>query len=240
MTEGERLQKVLAHAGVASRRTIEEMIVAGRIKVNGRRARLGQRVDPSKDKVQVDGSTVPLQVDLVHYLLNKPEGYVTTADDERGRPTVLDLVDPDLRLWPVGRLDMATEGALILTNDGELTHRLTHPSFEIPKTYLAEVEGHVGPAVLGRLRRGIELDDGVTAPAKAQVVGQSPTHTLVELVVTEGRNRLVRRMFEDVGNPVRRLARTAIGPLAVGRLKPGSVRKLAPAEVRELYRACGL
>ena len=240
MSEGERVQKVLAHAGVASRRAIEEMIVAGRIKVNGRRARLGQRIDPDKDKVQVDGSTVPLQVDLVHYLLNKPEGYVTTADDERGRPTVLDLMDPDLRLWPVGRLDMATEGALLLTNDGDLTHRLTHPSFEVPKTYLAEVEGHVGPAVLGRLRRGVELDDGVTAPARVQVVGQTPTHTLVELVVTEGRNRLVRRMFEEVGNPVRRLARTAIGPLSVGRLKPGSVRKLAPAEVRELYRACGL
>ena len=240
MSEGERLQKVLAHAGVASRRAIEEMIVAGRVKVNGRRARLGQRVDPSKDKVQVDGSTVPLQVDLVHYLLNKPEGYVTTADDERGRPTVLDLVDPDLRVWPVGRLDMATEGALLLTNDGDLTHRLTHPSFEVPKTYLAEVEGHVGPAVLGRLRRGIELDDGITAPAQVQVIGQTPTHTLVELVVTEGRNRLVRRMFDEVGNPVRRLARTAIGPLVVGRLKPGSVRKLAPVEVRELYRACGL
>ena len=238
--EGERLQKVLAHAGVGSRRAVEEMIAAGRVSVNGEVAALGRRVDPAKDKVQVDGSTVPLATDLEYLLLNKPEGVVTTADDEAGRATVLDLVEAERRVWPVGRLDMATEGALLLTNDGELTLRLTHPRYHVPKTYLAEVRGSVGAAALKRLARGVELDDGVTAPAEARVRQRSGDRTLVELTISEGRNRQVRRMLEAVGHPVLGLARTAIGPLGLGRLKPGTWRRLSPDEVRALYRACGL
>ena len=238
--EGERLQKVLAHAGVASRRAVEEMIVAGRVRVNGKVARLGQRVDSSKDKVEVDGSTVPLETTLVHYLLNKPAGVVATASDPDGRPTVLDLIDTDTRVWAVGRLDLDTEGALIITNDGDLTHNLTHPSFEVPKEYVAEVQGHVGHRALTRLARGVDLEEGRTAPAEASILERRAGATLIRLVITEGRNRQVRRMTEAVGHPVKRLVRVAIGPLQVGRLKPGTYRKLSPAEVRALYKAAGL
>lgn len=238
--EGERLQKVLARAGLGSRRAVEGLIEQGRVRVNGRRAELGRRVDPSKDTVEVDGSRIPLATDLVHYLLNKPAGVVTTASDPEGRPTVLELVDLEARVWPVGRLDYDTEGALILTNDGELTHRLTHPSFEIPKTYVAEVRGTPGRGALGRLARGIELEDGRTAPAKASLVSRSAGASLVEITVAEGRKRQVRRMLEAVGYPVDRLVRTRIGPLMLGRLKPGTIRRLSLEEVRALYRACGL
>jgi 23S rRNA pseudouridine2605 synthase len=238
--EGERLQKVLARAGLGSRRSIEDMIAAGRIAVNGETASLGRRVDPTKDVVEVDGSRVPLAADLVHYLLNKPSGVVTTASDPQGRPTVLDLVELPARVWPAGRLDVDSEGALILTNDGDLGHRLTHPSFEVPKTYVVSVGGGVGERALRALARGVELDDGKTRPAKASVVSRSGGSTLVELTITEGRNRQVRRMFEAVGYRVLRLVRTEIGPLKLGHLKPGSIRKLSPAEVRMLYRATGL
>ena len=234
---GERLQKVLAHAGVGSRRAIEEMIVEGRVKVNGTRAELGRRIDPEKDKVEVDGSFVPLRAELVYYLLNKPEGVVTTADDPEGRPTVLDLVDSAERVWPVGRLDIGSEGALILTNDGDLTQRLTHPSYHVPRTYIAQVEGSVGYKVLGRLAKGIDLEDGPTQPARVGLLERVPGGSLVEITITEGRNRQVRRMFEAVGHPVTRLARRAIGPLELGRLKPGAYRKLSPTEVQSLYRA---
>ena len=238
--EGERLQKVLAAAGIGSRRAVEELIDQGRIAVNGRRARLGQRVDPTKDQVEVDGSRVPLQAELVHYLLNKPPGVVSTASDPEGRETVTDLVPGGERVWPVGRLDADSEGAVLLTNDGDLTYRLTHPSFEVPKTYLAEVEGAPGARALKALERGVELDDGPTAPAEARLVSRGRAHSLVEVTLTEGRNRQVRRMLEGVGHPVRRLVRTGIGPLMLGRLKPGTVRRLKPDEVRALYRAAGL
>lgn len=238
--EGERLQKVLARAGLGSRRAVEEMIQAGRIAVNGTTARLGQRVDPSKDKVEVDGSGVPLDVDLVHYLLNKPTGVVTTADDPTGRPTVLDLVELPVRVWPAGRLDIDSEGALILTNDGELSHRLTHPSFEVPKTYVVKVGGSVSERSIRALARGVELEDGLTRPAKVTPLDRSGGSTLVEITITEGRNRQVRRMFDAVGHRVLGLVRTAIGPLKLGHLKTGSVRKLSPVEVRSLYRATGL
>ena len=238
--EGERLQKVLARAGVGSRRAIEGLIEQGRVSVNGETARLGRRVDPSKDKVEVDGSGVPLDVNLVYYLVNKPEGTVTTADDPEGRPTVVDLVDAPARVWPVGRLDIDSEGALLLTNDGELSHRLTHPSFEVPKTYVAKVTGRVGDRSLRALARGVELEDGLTAPALVAVIDRSGGATLVEITITEGRNRQVRRMFDALGHRVLGLARIAVGPLKLGHLKPGSVRRLSPAEVRELYRAAGL
>lgn len=240
MDEPQRLQKVLAHAGVASRRKVEDLIEQGRVKVNGSRARLGQRVDPMKDEVEVDGSRVPLAPGLRYFLVNKPEGMVTTARDEFGRSTVMDLIGEDVRVWPVGRLDMDTEGALIVTNDGDLTARLTHARYGVEKVYLATVDGAVGMAALKRLVRGVELEDGPARAVRAQVVERSGGATLVELVMTEGRKREVRRMLAAAGYPVRRLARTAIGPVGIGRLKPGTYRKLTPDEIRALYRACGL
>lgn len=235
--EGDRLQKVLAHAGVASRRAAEELISAGRVTVNGKRARLGQRVDASKDEVEVDGSRVPVAPELRYYLLNKPIGTVTTTSDEKGRDTVMDLIGEGERLWPVGRLDTDTEGALLITNDGELTQRLTHPSYEVPKTYLAEVRGTVSRATVRDLVSGVELEDGVATARRAEVVGTSRDATLVELDMGEGRTREVRRMFAAVGHPVTRLARTAIGPLGLGRLRPGTYRRVTPDEIAALYRA---
>ena len=238
--QGERLQKVLARAGVGSRRAVEEMIAAGRIRVNGERAQLGRRIDPSKDIVEVDGSRYPLDTELVYYLMNKPVGVVTTASDPEGRTTVLDLVDPPVRVWSVGRLDVDTEGAIVLTNDGELTQALTHPSHGIPKTYVAEVAGGIKERTLQRLARGVDLEDGPTAPAQVGLVERLPSGSLVEITITEGKNRQVRRMFEVVGHPVRRLARVGIGPVRLGRLKPGTVRRMSPAEVQTLFRASGM
>ena len=238
--EGERLQKVLARAGVGSRRAVEEMIVAGRISVNGQKAVLGQRVNITKDEVKVDGSGVPLAEHLVYYVANKPVGVVSTAADPENRPTVVDLADPGVRLWPVGRLDIDSEGAVILTNDGDLTNRLTHPSYGVPKTYLVEVQGSMPEKIARQLARGVELDDGVTAPAEVQLIERSRGGSLVEVTLREGRNRQVRRMMEAVGHPVRRLVRTKIGPIALGRLRPGTVRRLSPEEVRALYREVGL
>lgn len=232
MSEAERIQKVLAAAGVASRRAVEEMVADGRITVNGQRARLGQRVDPERDTVEVDGIPVGLRADLVYYLLNKPIGVVTTASDPQGRPTVVDMVPGDPRVFPVGRLDADSEGLLLLTNNGDLTHRLTHPSFGVDKEYLAHVEGRPRRGVLRRLRDGVELDDGV-----AQAVAVSlPEPSVIRILVHEGRNRLVRRMCEAVGHPVIRLVRTRIGPLADRKLPPGQWRELSGSEVRELER----
>lgn len=238
--DGERLQKVLARAGIGSRRAVEELIAGGRVRVNGERVALGRRVDITKDVVEVDGSRVPLEATLRYLLANKPLGVVSTADDPEGRTTVLDLVEIAERVWPVGRLDIDTEGAILLTNDGELTFRLTHPSYEIPKTYLADARGAVKERDVRRLRRGIELDDGPTAPADVEIVDRLGGSTLVRVVIHEGRNRQVRRMFDAIGHPVARLARTAIGPVTLGRLKPGTARRLTLDEVRALYRAVGL
>ena len=230
---GERLQKVLAAAGLGSRRACEELVAAGRVTVNGEVAALGRRVDPEADRVAVDGVPVSVKPGLVHYLLNKPRGVVSTADDPQGRPKVVDLVPAEPRVFPVGRLDADTEGLLLLTNDGELTHRLTHPSYGLEKEYLAEVEGNPRREALRRLRTGVELEDGVTAPARASLLAPN----VVRLVITEGRNRQVRRMCAAVGHPVRRLVRTRIGPLADRRLPPGRWRRLAPGEVRALEQA---
>jgi 23S rRNA pseudouridine2605 synthase len=227
---GERLQKVMAAAGVGSRRVCEEYIDAGRVTVNGEVARLGRRVDPEHDVIELDGALIPIRTGLVYYLLNKPAGVVTTASDPQGRPTVVDLVPEEPRVFPVGRLDVATEGLLLLTNDGELTHRLTHPRFGVEKEYLAEVEGQVSRHAVRQLREGVELDDGVTAPAKVALVAPS----VVRLVIHEGRNRQVRRMCEAVGNPVRRLVRLRIGPLSDRSLAPGTWRALTGDEVRSL------
>jgi 23S rRNA pseudouridine2605 synthase len=231
--EGERLQKVLARAGIGSRRVCEDLIAGGKVTVNGEVAVLGRRVDPDTDRVEIDGVPLSVRDGLVYYLLNKPPGVVTTASDPQGRPTVVELVPPEPRVYPVGRLDADTEGLLILTNDGDLTHRLTHPSFGVEKEYLAEVEGEPTRGELRRLRDGIPLEDGMTAPARASL--QPPN--LVTLVIHEGRNRQVRRMCDAIGHPVRRLARVRIGPLADRSIKPGEWRELTSAEVRSLETA---
>ena len=224
--EAERLQKVLARAGVGSRRAVEELIARGRVRVNGEPAELGRRVRPDKDVVEVDGSRVPLLVDLVYLLLNKPVGVVTTASDPEGRPSVLDYVGIADRVWPVGRLDADTSGALLLTNDGPLTQRLSHPRYGAPKTYVAEVRGPIGAAALRRLARGVHLPDGTAVARGVRLLGRQGSASVVEITVDEGRNRLVRRMLEEVGHPVRRLVRVAIGPLMLGRLKEGTARRL--------------
>ena len=237
LPEGERLQKVLARAGLGSRRVCEEFIAEGRVTVNGDTAVLGRRVDVGRDAVALDGVPVVVRDDLVYYLLNKPAGYVSTASDPEGRPTVVDLVPSTPRVFPVGRLDYDTEGLLLLTNDGDLTHLLTHPRFGVVKTYLAEVEGEPAPSTVRALREGVELDDGLTAPARVTVVQTRGATTAIELGIHEGRNRQVRRMCEAVGHPVVRLVRTRIGPLRDGSLKPGTWRALTQAEVRRLYEA---
>ncbi len=233
--EGERLQKVLASRGYGSRRSCEALIEAGRVTVNGEVAVLGCRVDVDADVVEIDGHLVAVRPGLVHYLLNKPAGVVTTARDPRGRPTVVELVPAEPRVFPVGRLDVGTEGLLLLTNDGELAHRLTHPSFGIEKEYLAHVAGRPGPGVLRRLREGVTLDDGVTAPAAVS----QPSPGVLRIAIHEGRNRQVRRMCEAVGHPVRRLVRVRIGPLTDPRLRPGAWRPVIPAELRALSEAIG-
>lgn len=231
--EGERLQKVLARAGVGSRRACEELIVAGRVTVNGELPVLGRRIDPAVDLVELDGVPLPLQPGLVHYLLNKPTGVVSTVEDTHGRQTVVSLVPESPRVFPVGRLDMDSEGLLILTNDGGLAHRLTHPSFGVPKEYLVHVEGAPTPGEIARLRTGVDLEDGPTAPAQVAVVAPD----LLRIAIHEGRNRQVRRMCEAVGHPVRRLVRTRIGPIADPTLRPGTFRLLSFDEVRSLGAA---
>jgi 23S rRNA pseudouridine2605 synthase len=236
--QGERLQKVLARAGVGSRRTNEMLIAEGRVTVNGEVAVLGRRVDAEHDRVALDGVPVVVDESLEHWVLNKPAGYVTTAHDTHGRPTVLDLVPVEPRVFPVGRLDFDTEGLLLLTNDGELAQLLTHPRYGVEKEYFAEVEGKPSPADLRALRAGVELDDGPTRPARVKVVQQSASGTTaLTIVVKEGRKRMVRRMCAAVGHPVVRLARTRIGTLRDPHLAPGTWRVLAAGEVRALYAA---
>jgi 23S rRNA pseudouridine2605 synthase len=231
--EGERLQKVLARAGFGSRRVCEELIADGRVTVNGRVADLGRRVEVSTDVVAVDAVPVGVLPDLVYYLVNKPSGYVTTASDPEGRPTVVELVPSQPRVFPVGRLDAATEGLLILTNDGVLTQHLTHPSHGVEKEYLAEVEGAVPPAAIRQLREGVDLEDGRTSAARVSAVAPN----VLRIVIHEGRNRQIRRMCEAVGYPVVRLVRTRIGTISDRQLRPSSWRDLSVEEVRELSRA---
>lgn len=233
---GERLQKVLARAGLGSRRVCEDLIEDGLVTVNGEVVRLGARVEVDVDVVEVEGVPIGVRPGLVYYLLNKSAGVVTTADDPQGRPTVVSLVPDTPRVHPVGRLDLDTEGLLLITNDGQLTHRLTHPSFGVEKEYVAEVEGDPGRGALRRLRDGVELEDGLTAPAKVSSLGPG----LVRMTIHEGRNRQVRRMCAAVGHPVRRLVRTRIGPLRDTHLRPGEWRELTTDEVRDLERAVRL
>ena len=234
MPEGERLQKVLASRGWGSRRVCEALIEDGRVTVNGEVAELGRRVDVESDRVEVDGAPVGVRPGLVYYLLNKPQGVVTTARDTHGRPTVVALVPASPRVFPVGRLDIDSEGLLLLTNDGELAQLLTHPSHGVEKEYLVEVAGgNVASGALRRLRDGVELDDGITAPAKAS----QPSPGVLRITIHEGRNRQVRRMCEAIGHPVQRLVRVRVGPLRDPKLPPGSWRPLTPAEVKHLIES---
>jgi 23S rRNA pseudouridine2605 synthase len=231
-SEGERLQKVLARVGYGSRRTCEELIAEGRVTVNGEVAVLGRRVDVETDLVAVDRAPVGVLPGLVYYLLNKPTGVVTTADDPQGRPSVLEFVPATPRVFSVGRLDLQTEGLLVLTNDGTLAQLLAHPRFGVEKEYLAELRGVPSPGALRWLREGV-LIDGETAPARVAAVSPG----VVRIVIHEGRNRQVRRMCETVGYPVVRLVRTRIGPVTDRSLRPGAWRPLEAAEVRSLAEA---
>lgn len=234
--EGERLQKTLARAGYGSRRACELLIVAGRVTVDGHVAELGNRVRPDTQLICVDGKLAATMQQKVYLLLNKPDGVVTTAQDPQGRPTVLELVESPVRVFPVGRLDMNTEGLLILTNDGRLAHLLTHPSTGVAKEYLVRVEGDPSPAALRRLREGVELEDGLTSPAQVSRVSEG----LLRIVIHEGRNRQVRRMCAAVNHEVTRLVRTRIGPLHDPTLSPGSFRHLSQREVRQLHEIVGM
>lgn len=231
--EGERLQKVLARAGFGSRRACENLIECGRVTVNGSLAELGRRVDVGHDDVAVDGVGVGVLPDLVYYLLNKPAGVVTTASDPQRRPKVIELVPDVPRVFPVGRLDAASEGLLVLTNDGVLTELLSHPSHGVEKEYLAEVQGRPSAGAVRALREGVVLEDGLTSPAKVSLVEPG----VLRIVIHEGRNRQIRRMCDAVGHPVLRLVRTRIGPVTDRRLAPGAWRELTTDEVRQLSRA---
>ncbi|KAA9150455.1 rRNA pseudouridine synthase [Amycolatopsis acidicola] len=240
--EGVRLQKVLAKAGVASRRAAEELIVQGRVSVDGRTVReLGRRVDPDNAVIHVDGTRVIVREDLVYYALNKPRGVHSTMEDDQGRPCVGDYVrNRAERLFHVGRLDAETEGLLLLTNDGDLAHRLMHPSYHVPKTYLAEVDGLVPRGLGKQLRAGIELEDGPVKVDAFRVKDMQAGRTLVEVVLHEGRKHIVRRLLDEVGHPVRKLVRTAVGDVQLGNGKPGTLRRLTREEVGGLYRAVNL
>jgi len=245
--EGVRLQKVLAAAGVGSRRACEALIAAGRVEVDGTVVRQqGVRVDPARAVIKVDGLRISApQAEQVYLALNKPAGVLSTMSDDRGRMTVAELLpdrvrDRETRLFHVGRLDSDTEGLLLLTNDGALAHRLMHPSYEVPKTYVAEIIAPV-PRDLGRrLRDGLELEDGSARVDSFRVVGSAGNRAMVEVVLHEGRKHVVRRLLAAAGHPVQRLVRTAFGPVVLGELRPGKTRPLSQQEVGRLYEAVGL
>lgn len=232
-----RLQKVLAAAGVGSRRASEELIAAGRVTVDGEVALLGARVDPLTAVIHVDGDRVVVRDDLVHLALNKPRGVLSAMSDSRGRPTIADLLgDRPERLFHVGRLDADSEGLLLLTNDGDLAHRLMHPSFGVTKTYLATVPGPVAKEVGRRLRTGVELEDGPVTVDGFRVVQTQGNQAFVEVVLHEGRKHIVRRLLAEVGHPVSRLVRTRIGPVHLGGQRAGTLRPLTRAELADLHR----
>ena len=243
--QGVRLQKVLSQAGIASRRVAERMITDGRVEVDGKIVtELGTRVDPETAQIRVDGARIVLDDELIYLAIYKPRGMHSTMSDDRGRPCVGDLVERRVRgnkkLFHVGRLDADTEGLLLLTNDGELAHRLMHPSFEVPKTYVATVIGTVPRGLGKKLRAGIDLDDGPAHVDDFAVVDTVPGKTLVRVTLHEGRNRIVRRMLEAVDFPVQELVRTEIGTVSLGDQRPGSIRVLSRKEIGELYQAVGL
>jgi len=231
----ERLQKVMAAAGIASRRASEELIAQGRVTVNGTVAQLGDKADADRDVVELDGERINVDPERVYVMLNKPRGVITTADDPQGRPTVMDLINLPMRLFPVGRLDQDTEGLLLLTNDGELAHSLMHPSFEVERTYVALVPGPVRKRALAQMREGVELDDGIAKAKRVRVLEAERGKALVELVMTEGRKREVRRMLGALGLTVERLARVAYGEVELGDLRQGKWRFLTQQEIGRLH-----
>ncbi|MFC0530438.1 pseudouridine synthase [Phytohabitans kaempferiae] len=234
----ERLQKVLAAAGVGSRRASEDLIARGRVVVDGRVARLGDKVDPVTAEIYVNGERVVADTRLVYIAMNKPRGVVSTMADERGRDAISDYLGTvEQRVYHVGRLDADSEGLLLLTNDGTLAHRLTHPSFGVPKTYLAEVAGPLPRTVGRRLLAGVELEDGPVKADAFRIVDTLGRTAQVEITIHEGRKHIVRRLMEEVGHPVSRLIRTAIGPIRLGDLKVGRTRRLSNPEVASLFRA---
>lgn len=241
-TDGIRLQKVLAAAGIASRRASEVMISEGRVEVNGRIVtEQGLRVDPEQAVIRVDGSRIPPPRHHVYVVFNKPRGVVSTMDDPEGRPTLTEYLDRRKeRLFHVGRLDTDTEGLLLLTNDGEFAHRLAHPSYRVPKTYLTEVEGVVDDRTVNRLRKGITLEDGPIKPDHVKLVSKAADRSLLRITLHEGRNRVVRRTMDSVGHPVRQLSRTAIGPVRLGRLPIGELRDLTREELGALLDLVGM
>ena len=238
----ERLQKVMAGAGIASRRKCEELIAEGAVKVNGQQVtEQGIKVDPQKDKIQVQGKLINRPEDKVYLLMYKPRGYVTTLNDPQGRKTIVDLLKKiKERVYPVGRLDYDSEGLLLVTNDGELANALIHPSHEVKKTYLVTVAGIPLPKSLEQMSKGLELEDGITAPTQVTLVEILDDRSLLEITVHEGKNRLVRRMCEKIGHPVLRLKRIKLGTLNIKGVKPGQYRLLNPKEVRELKKSAGL
>jgi 23S rRNA pseudouridine2605 synthase len=240
--DGVRLQKVLAAAGVGRRRHCEELIGAGRVAVDGQVVRrFGARVDPETQDIRVDGKRIPTRQDVLYLAFNKPAKVLTAMSDDRGRATITDYLGTRAeRLFHVGRLDYDTEGLMLLTNDGELAHRLAHPSYEVAKTYQAQVAGPVPKSLGQRLARGIELDDGVAVADRFRVLDQLGSRALVEITLHEGRKHIVRRMLAEAGHPVSRLVRTDVGPIRLGALRPGTTRDLTTAEVGELYAAVGL
>jgi 23S rRNA pseudouridine2605 synthase len=235
--EPERLQRSLARAGFGSRRACEDLIRDGRVRVDDRVAVLGDRADPARSAITVDGVPIAADPALRYYALNKPRGVTTTLNDPHARRTVAEFIPEGPRLFPVGRLDRDSEGLLLLTNDGRLANRIQHPRFGIEKEYLAEVSGHPGRGVPSRLTSGVQLDDGPARAVAARVVGTKGDTAALRVVMVEGRKREVRRMMEAVGHPVVRLVRTRIGPLQLGSLRAGQVRQLAPEEVRALFEA---
>jgi 23S rRNA pseudouridine2605 synthase len=240
--DGIRLQKVLASAGIGSRRACEELIEQGRVDVDGAVVRTqGMRVDPERAVIRVDGSRITTKTNSVYLAVNKPRGYVSTMSDPEDRPNLSDILGQrQQRLFHVGRLDVDSEGLLLLTNDGELAHRVTHPSYGVAKTYLAEVVGAMPRDLGATLRAGIELDDGPASVDSFRVVGRSGSRIMVEVVIHEGRNHIVRRLLAAVDHPVQRLVRTAVGPIQLADLRPGKTRALGQAEVGALFRDVGL
>ena len=236
----ERLQRSLARAGFGSRRACEELIAAGRVEINGRVATLGDRLDPAMDQVRVDGSKVNVNPELRTFALHKPRGVKTTMRDPHAERDLSGFLPKGVHVFPVGRLDRDTEGLLLLTNDGSLAHRLTHPRYAIEKEYLAEVDRPPSHRQLARLRRGVELDDGTARAVDARSAGGAAGRGGVRLVMVEGRKREVRRMLDAVELPVRRLVRVRVGPIRLGKLRAGDVRELEPEDVRALFRATGL
>jgi 23S rRNA pseudouridine2605 synthase len=231
----ERVQRALARAGFGSRRACEQLIVDARVTINGTVVTLGDRVDPEVDAVAVDGVTVNLDPNVRYYALHKPPGVVTTMNDPQGRPDIRGFLPPDgPRVFPVGRLDRDSEGLLLLTNDGELGNRLLHPRYAIEKEYLAEVDGAPSDRQVARIRRGVELEDGLAKPKTVRVVAASGPRGALRLTMTEGRKREVRRLLAEVGLPVVRLVRLRIGPVKLGDMPPGELRELTPEEIRSL------